>query len=465
MSKLKQNEIWYADDIPANKPKITRVAKKKLEKEGGFVWSDEFQFPAETSPAFKKEFHTKLELAVDKRYGAGTFQQLSQTESALMLCNMGKYGHAVFAKKAIPEHVAVAIYVGRYLPSAVVVENQDYLMEFSDRSAKVDAREVRNIAGFIQHAPSKDNPFWVFSEDPTKKMVTANLEHALFNIDGWEVKLFYSKVAISANSIVTYDYNINPWLHSGRIPACFTLEGKVYDKPIVEMSAKQYHPLIWAMNKIYFSLEQYGGWKSKEINNKEFLSMLSKLNHYAVMAGAFLSDELTKDQNDKLFSNDVMADPRKFKIMYSTYLYQSKASLELNIVHCIFLDAVMEFINHIADCKSEDLKCLRRTYGKGQNDYEVLTTYLKVNAHLSTAIIMMIRYAAITIKGGVAYKSVLMDQLYDINGAFMAFAQECFHPTSLALHQDKAAAYKAMPLLPSEKLQLSPNYQPHATNS
>ena len=152
-------DTWYADapplmgGVPA---KLSIAAFTEKINRPGFVFSENFYLAEGASIPGAASYHNRPRFSeiVESQF----FNPTSYYDN-LVVCNMGEFGHGVFARKAIPAGSIVAFYAG------VVASPQSggspYSLSVFEKnktaSLVVDAVSVGGIARFFQHLPSNSH--------------------------------------------------------------------------------------------------------------------------------------------------------------------------------------------------------------------------------------------------------------------------------------------------------------------
>jgi hypothetical protein len=135
-----------------------------------------------------------------------SFQLKKQVEKVLrvgfenlVICNMGKFGHGVFASKDIAKNTVVAIYGGTIINGDKVSVEEDHALGFYGADMSVSTSQHRGIASFMQHLPEEprfENPgmlsraLKMFGQEVSEEELKLNVEMYSTEFESAAIKSF-----------------------------------------------------------------------------------------------------------------------------------------------------------------------------------------------------------------------------------------------------------------------------------
>ena len=153
--------------VRAETPKFIPVADKPLRLGGKieYLAIDAFQkrFGFEYNESILIDTKTKISPFNENITGNVPASQLKKqvekilkvTSDNLVICNMGEFGHGVFASKEIPKNTVVAIYAGTIISQKKVSNAADHALGYYGTNMSFSTLQHRGVASFMQHLPEE----------------------------------------------------------------------------------------------------------------------------------------------------------------------------------------------------------------------------------------------------------------------------------------------------------------------
>lgn len=239
------NPISYL--VRAEIPQFIQVADKPLRLGGKIerISVDEFQrrFKCIYNDGVSVEPGTKIPPFEEDIFGKPTSNELKAqvkkilrtAHESLVLCDMGKEGHGVFASTDIPKFTVVAIYAGT-INTRPKHANEEEALGFEGTDISIGGRHHRGISSFMQQLPGKpkkwkdakeeqavlmshghyksetqiklDNTFYhtEFDANNQEHIAVSNIRREYLNIGGVPVVVLMTDTDVKAGDQLGFDY-------------------------------------------------------------------------------------------------------------------------------------------------------------------------------------------------------------------------------------------------------------------
>lgn len=133
--------------------KIEHLALEEFQRRFGCVYNDGISIDANTKiTPFSENITGDVPASQLKRQ---VEKILQAAFDSLVICNMGKFGHGVFASTDIRKDTVVAIYAGTIISGNKVSDERDHAIGYYGANMSFSTRHHRGIASFMQHLPEE----------------------------------------------------------------------------------------------------------------------------------------------------------------------------------------------------------------------------------------------------------------------------------------------------------------------
>ncbi len=314
-------EIAYADKPLRLGGKIENLALEEFQKRIGCVFRE----------GITKDVSTKIPHFSEKITGYLSSSELNHQVKnilnkpceKLVICNMGKFGHGVFASKDIPKNTVVATYAGKILSTTKTSYEEEHAVSYWGTNMSFSTLQHRGIGSFMQHLPEepKFKDAKTFSEITKMLGQSCSEEHLKLNIDFYSTLFtanskelvateninreylefnnapliaMITKRDIKSGEQLGFNYGYPYWLSRNCVPSYFDKNGDALSRDLYKKTFGQlkfenfsylgeYGPLIESLkkkNKVIRLTDEKN--RKQEVSSCELLCLLERANGISI---------------------------------------------------------------------------------------------------------------------------------------------------------------------------------------
>lgn len=302
--------------------KIAHIPIKEFQERFGFIYNDGISINIKTKiQPFKENITGSASASQLKRQ---IEKILKSSNENLVICNMGKLGHGVFALKDIPKNSVAAIYAGTLTLGDKVSSEDDQAAGYYETSMIFSTRNHRGISSLMQHLPEEprfesaktfSNVLKSFGQDVSEEQIKLNVELYSAKFDSIKTRasietenirkeyLSFNNIPvialvttkdIQAGDQLGFNYGFQYWLSRNVTPEFFDKAGnalmhRVYKRTFGHLNfgsfsfTGEYGPLIDTLNQGKTSVIVVGNdKKSHKVSSAKLLRLLLSVNACSV---------------------------------------------------------------------------------------------------------------------------------------------------------------------------------------